>query len=179
MIRGTSIEHIASYNKSPLSVITRKDNKAVSLPSTFCGELPKSRVDRFNRKQKRRDKMLCPFVIDNSYNRHMGGIDLLDSLIGRCKIQFRWYMRLFFHFVDTNAVLNSWLLNKRVQETKNNKTIILNLLNGGSRFVQFSMKTKTQNWLLKSIREPKFKKQDHKLIAHKQTLEQTISVIGQ
>jgi len=135
MIRGTSIEHIASYNKSPLSVITRKDNKAVSLPSTFCGELPKSRVDRFNRKQKRKDKMLCPFVIDNSYNRHMGGIDLLDSLIGRCKIQFRWYMRLFFHFVDTNAVLNSWLLNKRVQETKNNKTIILNLLNGGSRFV--------------------------------------------
>lgn len=56
MIRGSSIEHISSYGTSLLSIVKWKDNKAVSLLSTFCGELPKSTVQRFNRKEKKRKK---------------------------------------------------------------------------------------------------------------------------
>lgn len=49
------------------------------------------------------------------YNAHMGGVDAMDSYIGRYKIKIRtkkWYMRLFNHVVDM-ALVNSWLLYRR------------------------------------------------------------------
>jgi len=51
-------------------------------------------------------------------NRFMGGVDLLNSLIGRHKITMRtkkWYMRLFYHMLDM-TIINAWLLYKRVQK---------------------------------------------------------------
>jgi len=53
----------------------------------------------------------CPTAVA-SYNRHMGGVDLLDQL--KCyycydKKSKRWWMRLFFHLVDI-AVVNSYIL---------------------------------------------------------------------
>ncbi|RXN11698.1 piggyBac transposable element-derived 3-like protein [Labeo rohita] len=52
---------------------------------------------------------------DGDYNQHMGGVDLLDSLIAlyRTKIRSKkWYHRLFFHFLDM-IVVTCWLLYKR------------------------------------------------------------------
>lgn len=52
----------------------------------------------------------------------MGGVDLLDSYIGRYKITMRtkkWYMRLFYHMLDL-TIINSWLLYKKVQMENNN-----------------------------------------------------------
>jgi len=49
------------------------------------------------------------------YNKHMGGVDLLDSLIGRYKIKMKsrkWYMRLFYHLLGI-TVINAWLLYRR------------------------------------------------------------------
>lgn len=48
--KRTSIKHITSYRSAPISVVTWKDNKAVSLLSTFCGELSKSKVQRYDKK---------------------------------------------------------------------------------------------------------------------------------
>lgn len=56
------------------------------------------------------------------YNRHMGGVDLLDSFIGKHKIKMRtrkWYMRLFYHLLDV-ILINSWLLYKRVEMQRQN-----------------------------------------------------------
>nr|CAH7722485.1 unnamed protein product [Callosobruchus chinensis] len=42
----------------------------------------------------------------------MGGIDLLDSMLGYYRIQIRskkWYMRFFFHFLDMICV-KFWIL---------------------------------------------------------------------
>jgi len=50
----------------------------------------------------------------------MGGVDLLDSHIGRYKIKIKsrkWYTRLFYHLLDM-TVVNSWILYKRVCEVK-------------------------------------------------------------
>lgn len=50
----------------------------------------------------------------------MGGVDLLDSLMGRHKIIMKsrkWYMRIFYHLVDL-TVVNLWLLYKRVLRAK-------------------------------------------------------------
>ncbi|XP_050065754.1 piggyBac transposable element-derived protein 2-like, partial [Aphis gossypii] len=122
MKRGESIEYITSYESSPISAVTWKDNKAVKLLSTYCGENPKSKMTRFDRSKKTNTEIDCPMLI-SEYNKHMGGVDLLDSHIGRYKIRFRsrkWYMRLFYHLIDL-SVVNSWLLFKRVKEQQNEK----------------------------------------------------------
>lgn len=57
----------------------------------------------------------------------MGGVDLLDGLIGRYKIRMRskkWYMRLFYHLVDM-AIINSWLLYRRVNRSRSEKSLPL------------------------------------------------------
>ena len=46
------------------------------------------------------------------YNKHMGGVDLLDPLLGyyRNKIRSKkWYLRIFFHLIDMTTV-NAWIL---------------------------------------------------------------------
>ncbi|KAE9522457.1 hypothetical protein AGLY_017118 [Aphis glycines] len=122
MKRGESIEYITSYESMPISAVTWKDNKAVKLLSTYCGENPKSKMTRFDRSKKTNTEIDCPMLI-SEYNKHMGGVDLLDNHIGRYKIRFRsrkWYMRLFYHLIDL-SVVNSWLLFKRVKEQQNEK----------------------------------------------------------
>ncbi|KAF0755382.1 piggyBac transposable element-derived protein 2-like [Aphis craccivora] len=84
--RKKSIEYISSYKNTPISALTWKDNKPVTLLSTYAGKLPETKVKRFNRSTKSKIEVSCPFVV-TEYNRHMGGVDLLDSLIGRYKIK--------------------------------------------------------------------------------------------
>ena len=48
----------------------------------------------------------------------MGGVDLLDSIMGRYKIKMRSkksYFRLFYHFLDM-TIVNAWLLYRRVNQ---------------------------------------------------------------
>lgn len=85
MKKEISIKHIPLHRTSPFSVVTWKDNKAVSLLLTYCGELPKSKMVRFYNKIKIKP---LPYIVQ-VYNRHMGGVDSLDSLIERYKIKFR------------------------------------------------------------------------------------------
>ncbi|KRK02377.1 uncharacterized protein Dyak_GE28296, isoform B [Drosophila yakuba] len=45
----------------------------------------------------------------------MGGVDLLDYLLGLYRIQLRsrnWYKNIFFHMIDM-CVVNSWILYRR------------------------------------------------------------------
>lgn len=47
-----------------------------------------------------------PMLI-NEYIKHMGEVNLLDSQIGKYKIQFRcrkWYLHLFYHLIDVSVV---------------------------------------------------------------------------
>lgn len=76
----------------------------------------KNSINRFDKKTKRILDVNCPAIIKD-YNRHMGGVDLLDSLIGRYKIRMRtkkWYMRIWYHLIDV-TVVNAWLLYRRVE----------------------------------------------------------------
>lgn len=50
------------------------------------------------------------------YNKHMGGVDLMDSMIGRYRIKMRstkWNMKIFDHLVEM-SIVNAWLLYKKV-----------------------------------------------------------------
>lgn len=53
--------------------------------------------------------------IIKEYNASMGGVDMLDAHLARCKFPIRtrrWYMILFWHFLSV-AVINAWLLYQR------------------------------------------------------------------
>ena len=113
--RGYSEEYTTNIESVDISTVLYKDNSNVSFLSTFVGELPKSEVRRFDRKKKEHVMVPCPAVV-SVYNSHMGNVDLLDSNIGRHHIKIRskrWYIRLFFHLLDT-MVINSWILYRRM-----------------------------------------------------------------
>lgn len=59
-------------------------------------------------------QVTCPAIVQ-TYNKSMGGVDLLDSLIAlyRTKTRSRkWYHRIVFHMLDFTLV-NAWLLYRR------------------------------------------------------------------
>lgn len=102
----------------------------VTLLSNFCGVLPIQQVNRFDKVQSKKVPINCPNLV-KEYNRHMGGVDLTDSLIGRHKICIKskkWYFRLFYHQIDV-SIVNAWLLYKRVHKQRNEETNLLTLSN--------------------------------------------------
>ncbi|XP_049855224.1 piggyBac transposable element-derived protein 3-like [Schistocerca gregaria] len=81
-------EYITSVDNVDVSSVLYEDNNIVCFLSTFVGELPKSEVTRFDRKKREHRMVQCPAVV-SVYNSHMGNVDLLDSIIGRCHIKIR------------------------------------------------------------------------------------------
>lgn len=121
--RGDFVEYICSYKKKPVVFLAWKDNKVVSMVSTYRGSLPVKTIQRYDRKEKVRRDVKCPALID-IYNKHMGGVDTMDAMIGRQKIKIKskkWYLKLFFHLVDI-AIVNAWLLARRVNAIDKNTT---------------------------------------------------------
>ncbi|XP_065368731.1 piggyBac transposable element-derived protein 3-like [Calliphora vicina] len=113
--RGKSIEYVTTVDNVDISSLIWKDNKYVTLISSFAGTQPETSLKRYDRKLKKTIDVKCPNVI-KEYNRHMGGVDLLDSLMGRYKIKVKsrkWYIRMFYHLLDLTMV-NAWLAYKRV-----------------------------------------------------------------
>lgn len=118
--RGHSEEWVADVDGTEVGTVMWYDNKPVVLSSSFVGQQPIDKVSRYCKKQKKYIEVDCPKIV-TIYNQHMGGVDLLDSFLGKYKIKMRtkkWYLRLFYHFLDI-IVINCWLLHKRVGEQKN------------------------------------------------------------
>lgn len=126
--RGYSSEFCGSAFGVDISTTVWKDNKAVRLASTYVGIKPfenqtdlKSTVPRFVRSEKKYIDIPCPNII-HEYNSHMGGVDLMDGLIGRYKIPVKsnkYTNRLFTHLVDV-AMVNAYILFKRINITDPN-----------------------------------------------------------
>lgn len=125
--RGTSEEFVANVDGVEVSSVIWKDNKCVIFLSTFSGKQPETKVKRYERSSKTHKEVDCPQIVI-VYNRHMGGVDLMDSHLGRHYITLRskkWYFRLFYHLLDL-AVINAWILYKEILLKKNPKGKILN-----------------------------------------------------
>lgn len=129
--RGTFEENVASVSGIDISAVACKDNKPVVLASTYVGAEPVQSVQRFDKKEKKQITITCPKLV-KEYNAHMGGVDLMDSYLGRYRIRMKsrkWYMRIFYHLVDL-TVINSWVLYKIVAtKNKENPKSIMNLVN--------------------------------------------------
>jgi len=106
--------------------VTWKDTTIVSLLSTFAAVEPVVKVSRFDRKQKKNIEVDCCPNIIQVYNKHKGGVDLLDGLLGRQRIKMqsrKWYIRVFHLLLDV-TIVNSWFLHKRIQKQKGNNSVL-------------------------------------------------------
>ncbi|XP_067636126.1 piggyBac transposable element-derived protein 3-like [Eurosta solidaginis] len=124
MDRGVSAEFLTTIYGIPITSISWKDNRVVNLVSTFVGMKPvlnphidnvvDQTIQRWDKKEKKVITISCPQII-KEYNMHMGGVDLMDSHLGRLKIVLKsrkWYLRIFYHLLDI-CMVNAWLLFKR------------------------------------------------------------------
>ena len=110
--RGTIELWTSDYIDVELRAIKWFDNRGVSLLSTYESVNPITHITRFDRKAKERVNVSCPSIV-STYNKFMGGVDLLDSLLSLYRIHIRskkWYHKLFFHFLDVTVVVQSWLM---------------------------------------------------------------------
>lgn len=115
--RGFSVEKVVEVEDVDISVVTWLDNKVVNFASTYVGKYPEGEVQRFSRKKKIFETVPCPKAV-LIYNRYMGGVDLLDSMLGYYRIKVRskkWYHKIFFHMIDLTCV-NSWILWRKTHE---------------------------------------------------------------
>lgn len=120
--RGTYVEKVTKIDDIDMSIVRWMDKKPVNLLSTFAGSEPAGEAKRWSGKEKKEIIIPCPHVVQ-VYNKHMGGVDLLDSLLGLYRIKLRskkWYLRIFFHIVDL-AVVNAWLLSRRAKKLRGSK----------------------------------------------------------
>lgn len=98
--RGFSAECLAEVDEEAVTCVIWKDNKYVTLLSTLSGILPETKVNRFDKKNKIRDSVNCPNIV-KVYNKHMGGVDLMDAHIARYRIIMRskkWYFKMLLSF---------------------------------------------------------------------------------
>jgi hypothetical protein len=112
--RGACCEKVANVDNVKLSLVSWFDNRVVNFLSNFTGSQPLGEVRRWNKKDGCYVQVPCPAIVQK-YNKHMGGVDLLDSLIGlyRTKIKSKkWYLRVFFHLLDM-MIVNAWLLYRK------------------------------------------------------------------
>lgn len=117
--RGFSAECLAEVDGEAVTAVVWKDNKCVTLLSTLSGKLPETEVRRYDKKNKTRTSVPCPNIV-GVYNKHMGGVDLLDAHIARYRVVMRskkWYFKMFYHFLDV-AIVNAWILYKNVHNDK-------------------------------------------------------------
>lgn len=93
------------------------DNRVVSTLSNFVGAAPEKEVRRFQRKTKTYINIKRPKCIE-LYNKGMGGVDLMDSLLGYYRKDLKstkWYFKTFFHILDM-VVVNAWIIQRRNRE---------------------------------------------------------------
>ncbi|XP_037576721.1 piggyBac transposable element-derived protein 3 [Dermacentor silvarum] len=87
------------------------DNSLVHVVSSYAGRQPEGTTRRYNRKERKVIDVTRPYSVE-VYNKHMGGVDLMDSLIARYRNDVRnkrGYLRMFFHLLNA-AVVNAWIV---------------------------------------------------------------------
>ncbi|MGH0137134.1 UNVERIFIED_CONTAM: hypothetical protein FKN15_015830 [Acipenser sinensis] len=112
--RGSYDEKLTSVDGVQLIASKWQDNQSVTLLSTFSGIYPTSSVKRWDKKAITKIDVQCPSSV-LMYNTSVGGTDLMYSLIALYHNKIRskkWYLHIFFHFMDRLHV-NAWLLYRR------------------------------------------------------------------
>ena len=131
--RGFSIEYVGSAYGVDIATVLWKDTKNVKLCSTYVGTMPflktdlvrqPAKISRYNHKEKSYVEVDCPQII-REYNAHMGGVDLMDSYMGRNGLRIKsknMATRTLNHLLDM-AITNAFVLYRRVKTEINLDTL--------------------------------------------------------
>ncbi|MCL4149497.1 UNVERIFIED_CONTAM: hypothetical protein GTU68_003642 [Idotea baltica] len=112
--RGSYVEAVASYDGEELRALKWYDTRCVTLLTSFSSASPLSKCNRYDKKARKDIEIQCPKMIE-VYNKEIGGVDLMDSLVALYRIQIRshkFYHKIFFFLLDVGLV-NAWLLYRR------------------------------------------------------------------
>lgn len=112
--RGRGSVDARVEKKERLVIVKWYDNKSVTLISSYCAVEPQDNARRWSKADKTFLEVRRPHIV-KEYNTFMGGVDLLDACIARCKYHMRsrrWYLYLFWHTIMLGLV-NAWLIYRR------------------------------------------------------------------
>ncbi|CAK6983471.1 piggyBac transposable element-derived protein 2-like [Scomber scombrus] len=87
------------------------DSSVIHMASTCAGQSPEDVAKRWQKKDKIMISIQRPFSV-GLYNQHMGWVDLVDQFVAMYphrRRNKRWYIRVFFHFLDV-TIVNAWRL---------------------------------------------------------------------
>ena len=89
-------------SNSGLAVAKWLDNKVVLVASNYIGIEPMGTITRWDKSENKHKDIQCPSIV-LSYNKSMGGVDLVDMLISLYRIKVktkRWYIKVLWHLID-------------------------------------------------------------------------------
>ena len=112
MMRGQTDE---VYVGDDNVVVVWKDSAPVYIASNFADINPVGECSRYSSKEKRKVEVDQPNIV-TVYNTHMGGVDLLDSMVMCYAIPIRnrkWYWALYNWYLNVSLV-QSWRLYRKV-----------------------------------------------------------------
>ncbi|XP_037958788.1 piggyBac transposable element-derived protein 3-like [Teleopsis dalmanni] len=115
------------YDKTNNILVVRWiDNSEVTIATNYDSVEPIVNVQRYSREKKKNICVPQPQVI-NSYNRHIGGVNLHDKGVVNYRIAIRgrkWWWPLWVQFLDS-AVVNAWKLHCFAAASNNTKPMPL------------------------------------------------------
>ncbi|XP_058235983.1 activating transcription factor 7-interacting protein 1 isoform X3 [Hemibagrus wyckioides] len=113
-------QQLKTEGRGACSVISNADNITVTrwfdgsvmhMASSCAGQSPSDLAQRWSKKERKMLNIQRPFSVQ-LYKQHMGGLDLLDQCVAMYphrRKNKRWYIRVFFHFLDV-TIVNAWHL---------------------------------------------------------------------
>lgn len=115
--RGT---YESAFDRENEITVTRwNDNAVVTVATNWDTIEPLNYAKRYSRTEKKHVQIEQPKVIAN-YNKHMGGVDLLDNFVAAYRINIKgkkWWWAIFTNFIDV-AKANAWKLYKENVDPK-------------------------------------------------------------
>ncbi|XP_030747084.1 piggyBac transposable element-derived protein 2-like [Sitophilus oryzae] len=107
-------------------LIRWKDNQVVTLATNF-DSARETTCTRWNKTKKAKESIVQPQAI-SSYNKSMGGVDLMDQMVAVYRTRMRqrkWWWPIFSYFLDV-TVVNSWILMKKIFPNNEHSVNLLN-----------------------------------------------------
>ena len=113
------------FSSNNLLAIKWMDNKSVMLLSNYFNPKEMQHIERRVKGSKDKVKVTCPSVIQE-YNQFMGGVDLSDQMKITYEVdrrsKFRFYLRVFFDFLDI-AVVNSKIVYNKIESALSSSSL--------------------------------------------------------